>query len=204
MKVLRCAPWVALGLACATAPLHGQAAPPPSSYSPPARHSWTADRRQFGEGDVVTVLIDDFTLAAANKGNFASDRRYRDLGLDAQQSVSAALPSVGAAVSSINDAESRQRGEATRQNRFQGEISVRVVGVEPNGMLQVEGRKLVNIDKATQEMVLRGFVRPQDISTGNVVESWRIADVELLYTGGGALGKPQGGILSRLLGALWP
>lgn len=166
------------------------------------RRSWTADRRDFTEGDVITVLIDEYTLAAANQGDFSSDRRFRDLGVDVSQNVSAGLPRVGASVGTSNQAESRSRSEASRQNRFQGEMTVRVIGIEPNGLLRVEGRKMVNIGEVSEELHLRGLVRPDDVSSRNLIESWRIGDVELVYTTEGT--QPKGGIIGRLLGKIWP
>jgi flagellar basal body L-ring protein FlgH len=47
-------------------------------------------------------------------------------------------------------------------------------------------------------------VRPQDISARNLVESWRLADAELLYESTGDLGNPKKGIITRILGILWP
>ena len=168
-----------------------------------ARQSWTSDRRDFVEGDVITVLIDEYTLAAANRGNFASDRRVRDLGVGAAQSVTTAIPTSGAAeVSSSNQNESRRRDEATRQNRFQGEMTVRVVGIEPTGMLRVEGGKTINIDGALEELAFSGLIRPQDVTSANIIDSWRVSDTELVYSTSGT--EPRGGILGRLLGLIWP
>jgi flagellar L-ring protein FlgH len=166
------------------------------------RQSWTSDRRDYAVGDVLTVMIDEYTMAAANQGTFASDRRFRDLGVDAAQNVVAGGPRVGARVSSTNQAESRQRGEATRQNRFQGEMTVRILAVEEGGMLRVEGRKVVKIDRISEELVMRGVIRPQDVSSANMVDSWRVGDAELVYSSSG--GRPRGGIVGRLLGAIWP
>lgn len=167
-----------------------------------SRASWTSDRRDFVAGDVITVLIDEYTLAAANQGDFASDRRFRDLGASVSQNVASAYPSVGAEVRTTNQAESRQRSEASRQNRFQGEMTVRVVGVEEGGLLRVEGTKSVNIDRVTEELVLRGIIRPQDVSERNMVDSWRIGDTELIYSSTGT--SPRSSILGRILGAIWP
>lgn len=173
-----------------------------SASAQTARRSWTADRRDFGPGDVITVLIDEYTLAAANQGDFSSDRRFRDLGLDVSQTVSAGIPNVGAGIGTTNQAESRSRSEASRQNRFQGEMTVRVVGVEEGGLLRVEGKKLVNIDEVSEELVLRGLVRPDDVTPSNMIESWRIGDVELIYTTEG--NEPKSGFIGRLLGKIWP
>lgn len=168
------------------------------------RQSWTTDRRDFSVGDVVTVVVDEYTLASANKGNFASDRRQRDLGAGISQNVTTAIPSVAADVGTFNDAESRTRGEATRQNRFQGEMSVRVVGLEPSGLLRIEGTKVISVDDHSEELTLTGFLRPEDISPQNLVDSWRIADAELVYTSEGNLSQPKGGMLGKILGKIWP
>lgn len=166
------------------------------------RQSWTADRRDFVEGDIITVLIDEYTLASTQRDNFASDRRYRDLGLSADQSISSAIPGGGAAVSSSNQAESRRSNDATRSNRFQGEMTVRVVGVEDTGQLRVEGSKMLDIDGAQEKMTLKGMVRARDITENNFVDSWRLSDTEIVYETRG--NGTKGGILGRILGFLWP
>jgi flagellar L-ring protein FlgH len=190
-----------LGLMFAAAPLAAQQAPA-ATRAP--RRSWTADRQDFVVGDVITVLIDEFTVATSNSGNSASDRRQRDMGLGVAQSVSAAIPSISADVTSSTSAESSRRGEATQANRFQGEMTVRVTEVDPAGLLRVEGVKIVNVDESQQELSLKGWVRPQDVSPRNMVDSWRIGDAELNYAAKGSLGKPRGGIIGRILGAVWP
>jgi flagellar L-ring protein precursor FlgH len=188
------------------APTAAPAAAPPAAVARPVRQSWTSPRRSFAVGDVVTVYVDEYTLASANTANTATDSRRRDLGLDADM----AMPGGGgmgasAAIGSRNDADSRQRGEALRQNRFQSEMSVRVVAVDSvTGLLEVKGAKLVNVDRNQQEVTFTGWVRPQDISAQNAVESWRVADAQLVYTATGGLGKPKGGILGRVLGMIWP
>lgn len=191
-----------LGLACIVSPSVAQAQAPRESVRPPLR-SWTADRKEFAVGDVITVLIDEYTLASANKGTFASDRRQRDMSVGAGGSIPTPLPTIGADVSSSSDAQSQQRGENTQQNRFQGEMTVRVTEMEGN-LLRVEGLKVVDIDGSRQELTLRGWVRPNDVSPRNVVDSWRLGDAELIFAGTGTLGKPKGGLITRMLGALWP
>lgn len=169
------------------------------------RRSWTADRRDYVVGDLITVVVDERTMAAASTGNTASDNRRRGLGVSAAGGAGVyQIPAVGAQAGSTNEAESRQRGEAVRQSRFTTEISVRVEAVEPNGLLKVKGEKLVNLDRNRQNVTLTGFVRPQDVAADNTVESWRVGDAQLVYASRGSLGRPRGGIISRLLGALWP
>ena len=101
-------------------------------------------------------------------------------------------------------ADQTQRGQARRENRFQNEMSVRVVSVGANGLLQVKGTKKIDVDKQMQDILFTGWVRAQDVSATNAIESSRVADLQLGYTSPGNLGKPKQGIASKLLGVLWP
>jgi flagellar L-ring protein precursor FlgH len=192
------------GAAAAAAPAATAAIPAPAPARP-VRQSWTSDRREFAVGDVITILIDEQTLAAANHDNSAVDRRSRnaDLSLGAGGAVGA-LSGLGASVDSRHDAQSQQSGDALRSNRFTGEMSLRVTSVEPGGRLQVAGTKVINVDKNEEKIELKGWVRAQDVSSSNLVDSWRIADAQIVYTSSGSMSKPKGGIIGRLLGALWP
>lgn len=199
-------PLVAIGIALAAQPLSAQA-PAPAATQAAARaprQSWLSDRRDFTVGDIITVLLDEYTLASKNQGDANSDRRSRDASVSVGQNVVASLPDVGADFGTHNDAESRRLGESTRQTRFQSEMTVRVTAVEAGGRLRIEGKKVVNVDKNREEILLKGWVRAQDVQPNNSVESFRIGNAELVYNSRGSLGKPKGGIISRLLGALWP
>lgn len=206
---------IAVALAFAARPLSAQAAgaTPPAAGAPTAtatavppvapikpRESWTADRRTFNVGDIITILIDDYTISTAVKENVATDNRLRGL------SVNARLPtsSKQVGIDARNNADQQQRGSARRENRFQNEMSVRVVAVGPNGLLQFKGTKKIDIDKALQDIVFTGWVRAQDVSTSNVIESSRVADAQLGYASPGPLGKPKQGMITKVLGAFWP
>jgi flagellar L-ring protein precursor FlgH len=200
------APTAAAPTAAPTAAPNTVAAAAPAAASKrPALRSWTADRREFAVGDIITVLVDDYTISSAIKDDQATQRRSRDLGasVNVRQGVGKAT-NINADIAANNDAASRNAGEARRENRFQSEMSVRVVEVGPNGLLQVKGSRLVDVDKAQQNVQLTGWLRAQDVSTTNVVESSRIADAKLTYVSPGPLGKPKQGILSRVISIVWP
>ena len=173
---------------------------PSTATARPARESWTADRRNFAIGDLITVLIDDYTIATALKENTATDTRTRGLSASARLPTSTKI--VG--LDTRNNADHQQRGSSRRENRFQNELSVRVMAIAPNGLLQLRGTKNINVDKSGQDIVFTGFARPQDISSSNMVESNRVADAQLGYLSPGPLGKPKQGMISKVLGAFWP
>lgn len=203
---------IALATAAIFSPLRAQtpapagvtAAAPGATAQTPAlsagRQSFFADRRDFAVGDIVTILIDDYTITTAIKENIASDTRSRNLSLAARLPTSS--KSVG--LDTRNDASQNERGSAKRENRFQNEMSVRVVAIGPNGMLQVKGTKNINVDKNIQDITLTGWVRSQDISQQNMVESAKIADATIGYASPGNLSKPKQGMISKILGAFWP
>jgi flagellar L-ring protein precursor FlgH len=170
------------------------------------RRSWLSDRRDFRVGDLITVLVDEYTLATANKATIASRDRSKRASLGVEDGTARvgnrAVVDVG--VQSRLAGESRERGQATRQDRLAAEITVRVVEIGPGGLLRVEGSKTVVMDEHEQHVTLSGWVRPEDVSPQNVVESWRISESRIEYRAAGDLGKPRGGLLSRILDLIWP
>ena len=188
-----------------TAPAAAPAAPAGAASAPVTpgtvnRVSWASDRRAFAVGDLITVMVDDYTISSAIKEHIATDQRTRDL------SASANVPPFNrsAGVGTRNGANETQRGTARRENRFQNELSVRVVAIEPNGLLKIRGTKVIDVDRQKQDVELTGFIRPHDISVANVVQSARIADAQVLYASPGSLGKPKQGLVTKVIGLVWP
>jgi flagellar L-ring protein FlgH len=188
----------------AAAPRGPSAMPPVDSTAttrkPP--RSWTSDRRDFAVGDIITIIVDERTAASANKQTVATDQKRRKMGFDATLPAPAAGKNAG--IESSNDGSSRQDGQAKRGNDFVGEISVKVMAITKEGNLQIKGSKTVDVDKNKQVMTLSGLLRPQDVSSTDYAASSRIADAQLTYQAQGSLGKPRGGILTRVLGVVWP
>lgn len=165
------------------------------------RQSWVADRRAFAVGDVITVLIDDYTISTAVKDNIATDNRRRNMG------AAIRIPLQGTrngGLDTRNDADTQQRGALRRENRFQNEMSVRVVTMGDNGLMQVRGVKNITVDKAQQDVIFEGWLRAQDVSPQNLVESFRIADATVSYNSPGPLGKAKSGLLTKILGLFLP
>jgi len=60
-----------------------------------------------------------------------------------------------------------------------------VIEVLPNGMLVIEAARQVEFSQQTQTIILRGLVRPEDISQQNQVISTAISSLELQVKGKG-------------------
>lgn len=174
----------------------------------PPRHlmSWTADKREYQVGDVITVLVSDATLASATKSQTGSDQQTRKngVGLVPPKLGTTALPTIDASMTADKNSSSTQSGNAKRNLSFKGDISVRVIAVDKNGLLQIKGTKVVDADRNKQTLNFAGWVRPEDVTPDNLVASERVADANITYQLTGDLGKTRGGIIGRLINAFWP
>jgi len=168
--------------------------------APVLDYAWFADGRRFTIGDIITVVVDEYTAASADRVTSAQENRRMDGGGGARGGGMVAEGTFGTFLGN----ESLRRGRDARQDRLNSEVSVRVMDVEAGGALRVEGTKLVTIDDHEQEVTVRGVIRPQDITAMNTIQSWRIAEVEVLYATDGDLGKAKKGILGRILGMIIP
>jgi flagellar L-ring protein precursor FlgH len=175
-----------------------------SAQSKATRQSWTADRADLVVGDIVTIRVDERLLASAEKRTSAGDERTRSLDAGLSQDLTAVPMSGSAGVKSSNNGSSSQTGQASRSNRFVGDITVRVVSVSPTGLLEIKGSKVLKLDKTSEELTLSGWIRPEDVSGRNTVESERVGDAKVEYKSNGGLDKPKGHRLLRMLGAFWP
>lgn len=165
---------------------------------------WLTDARLYRVGDVITILVDEFTAASADRSTVATEERSSDLGLSGRVAGGSSGFGQDGRLGTGVAGDSYRRGRDTRQDRLNSEITARVVEVNPDGSIRLEGRKRLVIDKHEQEVVVTGWIRPDDVAPGNTIESWRMADAEILYSTNGELGKPNKSIIMKLLGFIWP
>jgi len=144
-------------------------------------------------GDILTVLIIEKTSAS----NVTSTETTKDskFNLDAGPGFGAfpfgEIPTFGADGASQN--ASSNEGKTSRTGSITSQMAVKVIGVQPNGDLVIEGTRVLGINNDKEMLVLNGIVRPQDISPQNTVYSYQIADAQITYRGKGIAangGKP--------------
>ena len=186
--------------ATGAAPQAAQTTPVLTSTAVPGRQSWLSDRRDFHLGDIVTVLVDEYTLTSLDKEVNATENRQRNLGLG----VSTPTSNKTFGVNSNNGNQSQNSGLDARTNRLTTDMSARVVAIAPNGVMQLKGSKIIKVEESKVNLILTGWVRVQDVAPDNSVQSFRMADADLDYQAEGPLGKAKSGIIGRLIGAFWP
>jgi flagellar L-ring protein precursor FlgH len=96
-------------------------------------------------------------------------------------------------------------GTVANQETASTTIQARVVGVLPNGVLQVEASRLSKAGEEDTSMILTGLVRPEDLSSTNTISSSMVADLQILQKGKGTLTNDQRkGWLTKLYEFLEP
>ena len=195
----------------AQAPASGARPDTSKAAAVPVRNlNWTSDRRTFVVGDIIQVMVDEYALAQATKDNTNSASRSRRMGVDVSPpsmgtgEAAKAMGDIAGSVETGDAGQSSQRGNATRNTRYVGQLAVRVIRVTPEGLLEVKGLKTIDVDKNKATLTLSGFLRPIDIGSRDAVGSEALADAQITYTAKGSLGKPKNGIVSKLVGLFWP
>lgn len=96
-------------------------------------------------------------------------------------------------------------GSSSRETTLSTYISARVTDLMPNGNMIIEAKKEVMVNKEKQVVVLRGIIRPRDIAYNNIIESNKIADMQVMFSGKGPVSEQtRRGWLSWILNLIWP
>lgn len=155
-----------------------------------------SDKRATAVGDILTILIQENN--STSKDN--STKTSRKTGVDA--SLSSFLYSPGAsslltkngkmpALKFDSKNEFSGGGAINNTEKITARIAVRVVDVLPNRNLIIEGTRRSSFSGETQDIVLRGTIRPEDITPNNTVYSYNIADAQIRFVAKGSLSDSQ-------------
>jgi flagellar L-ring protein precursor FlgH len=163
------------------------------------------DKVATREGDILTILIkeqqqieNDEETEYKKKGSL--DAALTDFNID---------PGVfGDLLPSVKGESTRNfKGEATldKEGSFETRLTVKVIDVEPNGNLIIEGHREIRIDEEVKKIKITGIVRPSDISVYNTVYSENVANAKVSYEGNGPMTRAtERGWFSKILDFLWP
>lgn len=162
----------------------------------------TSGGRASMVGDVITITLVEKTQAT--KSNSASTDRSGNIGLvpPATGPLSFFQPSD---VQASGTQGFSGKGAAEQSNALNGEISVTVARVFPNGTMLVRGQKYLTLNRGDEFIQISGIVQPTDISLDNRVLSTRVADAKITYSGKGEVARAsRQGWLQRFFSMLSP
>ena len=145
----------------------------------------STDVRAMRPHDLISVVVSE-SLAASTDGTVKNSRAS-----NASSGISGligALHAGNALQNLVNQTSSSglsAQGTSATNSSLSTTFGGQVVDVLPNGMLVIEAARQVEFSQQTQTIVLRGLVRPEDISQQNQVLSTAISSMELQVRGKG-------------------
>ncbi|MCP4567852.1 MAG: flagellar basal body L-ring protein FlgH [FCB group bacterium] len=136
-------------------------------------------------GDILTVNVFENTQAT-NKTETKTEKsgKFSTSGGPGVGTLSF-IPLFGAKGENKNTFDGK--GENLRNRNLRARMSVTVVAVKENGDLIIEGNRTVGISNDRETMTLTGVVRQRDINPGNSIDSYLIAEAQIMYRGKGAI-----------------
>ena len=149
------------------------------------------DRRPRNVGDIVTIVLNENTNAAKNVATSTNRTGSSNLAVAATPNFMDGLVNsrLDTEISGANTAAGR--GNSTANNTFTGTITTTVVGVLPNGNLQVAGEKQIAINRGSEYVRFSGVVDPRSITGANSVISTQVADARIEYRSKGVMDEVQ-------------
>jgi len=184
-------------------------APLPEDRVAAARHEgaslWTAgrrsllgDRRAGARGDILTVVIEIDESAEISNSSERGRAGSEQMGISGlfglPELADRELPE-GASMSGAVDTGSSSRyagdGAVRRNEELQLRIAATVTDVLQNGVLRIEGTQEVRVNHELRELLVSGYVRPEDISRQNEIAYDRIAAARISYGGRGQISDVQ-------------
>jgi flagellar L-ring protein precursor FlgH len=175
-------PMVVMLGAAALCPLTAQ-----SLYTESTYHPLASDNKAYRVGDVITVQV--LENSSASTSTDTNTQRNGNVTLAAGLSTTNRSQQLNANLGAGGTFDGG--GTTQRANKLLAILSVSVKEVLSNGDLRLEGEQLLTVNGEKHKVHLAGKVRPQDISTDNIVLSTRLADASIVYDGDGDLSERQ-------------
>lgn len=147
----------------------------------------SADVRAMRPHDLISVVVAE-SLAASTDGTVKNSRASS---ASTQITALMGLLHAGNALQNLVNQNSASalnaQGTSQTNSSLTTTLGGEVVDVLPNGMLVIQAARQVEFSQQTQTIILRGLVRPEDISQQNQILSTEISSLELEVKGKGII-----------------
>lgn len=163
-----------------------------------SQSSLLGDRRAMARGDILTVVIEIDESAEISNSSARSRSGSEDLSIPdlfgIPQRIDKKLPegaTLSDAVSVDSSSASKGNGSVKRNEKLTLRVAATVTDVLPNGVLSISGLQEVRVNFEIRELLVSGYVRPQDISRQNEITYDKIASARVSYGGRGQISDVQ-------------
>lgn len=160
--------------------------------------SLLGDRRAGNLGDLLTVVIEINDKAEIS--NMSSRTRQGSEKLSAPsffglpQTIDKRLPAGATSAKAVDlssNSSAKGNGSVRRKEKLTLRIAATVTDVLANGQLRIQGSQEVRVNYELRELLVSGFVRPEDISRKNEITYDKIASARISYGGRGQISSVQ-------------
>jgi flagellar L-ring protein precursor FlgH len=147
-------------------------------------------------GDILNIVVQENNSASKDNKTKTSRQSAVDASISSflySPGASSLLTKKGQLPAIKFDAKNSFDGGGSINNseKIIARISVQVVDVLPNKNLVVEGKRQSSFSGESQDVILRGVVRPEDITSANTVFSYNIADASIKFISKGTVTDSQ-------------
>jgi len=145
----------------------------------------STDVRAMRPHDLISVVVSESVNSSTDgsvKGGRTSSASSAITSLFSRLSAASAAQNL---INQNSNASLNAQGQSANSSSLSTILGGQVIDVLPNGMLVIEAARQVEFSQQTQTIVLRGLVRPEDISQQNQVFSTAISSLELQVRGHG-------------------
>ena len=166
-----------------------------------------SDRKAHFVGDVITITLSENTVS--KKSSNVNVKKDNSTVFNSGGTLLGNVPTLKGMGFETNIAQNRKFGGnsgADQSNSLQGNITVTVAEIMPNGNLIVRGEKWMTLNSGDEFIRISGIVRPDDVAPDNTILSTRLANAKISYSGTGTLADSQNmGWLGKFFNSpIWP
>lgn len=179
--------------------------PSGSLFKPNYVNNIYSDSKAHRVGDIISVILSENTQAQKNAKTELKKENSSELapiiGLGANP-VTVKGNSIEFGYDQSNDFKGDSK--SNQSNSLNGNISVHVLRVLPNGNLMIRGEKWLTLNNGDEYIRLTGVIRSKDISSNNTIVSSKVANARIQYSGTGTFADVQEqGWLSKFFSSSW-
>lgn len=156
------------------------------------------DQRAGKVGDILTVQIDIDDSAKTINSTSSSRTSGMKSGvphfLGLETSLGKILPGAfdpANAIETNATSSNAGAGAVNRAEKISLTVAAVVTSVLPNGNLVIQGTQEVRTNTEMRQLTVSGIVRPEDISSSNVIRHTQIAEARIAYGGRGDISRVQ-------------
>ena len=163
-----------------------------------ASYSMFADRRARNMGDIITILVVEYSAASSEASSMTEKTNDHGFTMYGGTGTQAFSPQNGLRGNVAN----RYDGSAavTRKGQLRTKITATVTEIRSNGDLVLQGNRMVEVNGEKELATIIGVVRQEDVSGDNTVYSWQLADAQISYKGKGVVNTGnRPGLLAKIL-----